>query len=234
MLRFLLLLACLFLAAVVLFAVVNRDRRPRIYFAAESGDTNALAHYLASGSNINDGVVCYIYGHRTAPLLHIAVESGQVGAVSFLLDHGANPNLRDSSGDTCLYRAIGVGESGADLQVVQLLLKAGADPNLRSGQFGWTPLMHATVLSCTNMARTLVAAGADVNAPAAGGATPLHYVENPDIARLLISAGANRSATCTWVRGYPPVTNVATPADTALAERRFDVLAVLTNEPLHR
>lgn len=231
--RIFLFLGCLFVAAIALFPIVHRDRRPRIYFAAESGDTNSLGQYLASGSNVNTPVVCYIYGHRTAPLLHIAARNGQTSAVDFLLKRGANPNLRDSSGSTCLYRVVGAGDG----PVFQMLLKAGADPNLRSSDYGWTPLILATVLSSTNMVRSLIAAGADVNLPDSGGATPLHYVESPDIARLLLSAGANPSATCmwVWVRGSLPVTNAAaTPADIALAEQRFSVLAVLTNEPLHR
>src|SRR5947208_822932 len=113
--RLLALLGALFFVALVLFAVVHRDRRPKIYFAAESGDTNAITRYLSSGSNVNDAIVCYIYGYRRATLLHIAASSGQADTVALLLRHGANPNLADSSGDTPLMRAIGRGESMEDL-----------------------------------------------------------------------------------------------------------------------
>src|SRR5690348_9407162 len=97
LLRSFVILGLLLVGAIVLFAIVHRDRRPRIYFAAETGDTNALAQYFALGSNVNDAVVCYVYGHRTAPLLHIAVWSGQSNAVDLILRIGADPNLRDYS-----------------------------------------------------------------------------------------------------------------------------------------
>jgi len=233
--RIFVLLGCLCVAAIILFAVVHRDRRPRIYFAVESGDTNSIAQYLALGSNVNDAVVCYVYGHRFAPLLGIAARSGQPNAVDFLLRNGANPNLPDSSGDAPLICAIRRGQNEVDLRTMQLLLRAGANPDVRSSsRYGWTPLIHAAVLRCTDMIRILVAAGADVNATDADGATPLHYADNAEVAQCLIAAGANRNASFTYVtpadQDHPfPVTNTVTPADSAVRDKRFDVLAVLTN-----
>lgn len=227
--RILVLLGGFFLAAVILFAVIHRDRRPRIYFAAESGDTNALAHYLSMGSNVNAAVVCYIYGHRTATLLHVAVSSGQADAVEFLLARGANSNVPDSSGNTPLMSVIGRGEHGDSLRVMQELLRGGADPNLRDfSSYGWTPLIHATVLDCTNMIRVLVDAGGDVNAPAADGSRPLHFVDHAEVARCLLDAGADPEITFTYI-SPGGLTNTMTPADVALREHRLDVLAVLTN-----
>src|SRR5579885_2269089 len=83
--RFFLFLVFLFVAVVVPFGIIHRDRRPQIYFAAEAGDTNALAKYLAQGSNVNTPITSYLYGGRTARLLTIASRKGQVGAVDFLL-----------------------------------------------------------------------------------------------------------------------------------------------------
>src|SRR5206468_78457 len=110
-------------------------------FAAEGGDTNALAQYLALDSNVNDPVVCYLYGHRYAPLLHVAARSEQPEAVAFLLKNGADPNLLDSSGDSPLLCVIGRGEGQAGVGILQMLLKAGADPNLKSRSGFWSPLI---------------------------------------------------------------------------------------------
>jgi ankyrin repeat protein len=230
--RTLVVVACLLALVAMAIPALFGDKRPRIYLAAERGDTNYIADYLASGSNVNAMIVSYKNGGRFAPALDAAIAGGQPDAVDFLLRKGAEPNKPDDCGDTPLIRAIGRGQSDTNLRIIKLLLNAGADPNLRSSSpYGWTPLIWATALSQPEMVRMLVAAGGNVNTPDSGGATPLHHAENAEVARLLLAAGANPSATCTWVRGYPPVTNQATPADMALENQRFDVLAVLTNRP---
>ncbi|MGZ4971386.1 MAG: ankyrin repeat domain-containing protein [Limisphaerales bacterium] len=213
-----LFLACLFVAAIVLFAVIHRDRRPRIYFAAESGDTNALAQYLALGSNVNTPVVCYIYGARTAPLLQIASGSGQPGAVDFLLKHGANPNLRDSMGDTPLLSVVGWKDE-AHLDALRILLKAGTDPEFKSSSGFWTPLICAADLGNAESVKCLLSAGADVHATNSVGLTALHYAENAEVAKLLIAAGARRTNRA-WTE---------TPAEAARRLGHLSALSVLTN-----
>ena len=55
--------------------------------------------------------------------------------------------------------------------MLQKLRKAGADPNLRSSNYGWTPLMLATVLSYTNTVGALISyLAAPWPAPDAAGA----------------------------------------------------------------
>src|SRR5262245_47993809 len=102
--RISLVFACLFLAAMILFVVVYRDRRARIYVAAGQGDTNAIARYLAKGSNVNATLNCYPFSEHFmhAPLLDAALENGQIETVGFLLKKGADPNLPDSRGNTPL------------------------------------------------------------------------------------------------------------------------------------
>jgi ankyrin repeat protein len=224
------ILLLLLAIAVILFVVVHRDRRPQIYFAVEEGDTNAIALHLTSGNNVNDPVVCYIYGGRRAPLLNIAAGNGQLDTVSFLLKKGANPNQPGWRGETPLTCAIGGSETGR-VQIVKILLKAGANPDLKSA-YGWTPLIHAATLREPEIVSVLLAAGARVDATDNDGATPLHYAGNAEVARLLIAAGADRNARLTYVdRG---ITNVVTPADSARKDGKFDVLAVITNTPVSK
>jgi ankyrin repeat protein len=201
----------------------------------ENGDTNAIAKYLASGSNVNATILSYPFGgNRNVPLLDIAVENGQLDTVGFLLKHGANPNQPDYSSETPLMWAIG--RSGNDvpverqMKVLKLLIASGADPNQRaSNQWGITPLMWAAEFGELEMAKTLLAAGADVNETNNIGATALHGAKNAEIARILIHAGADRNARMTFVD--QGVIHVVTPVDSAREDRRFDVLAVLTNAP---
>jgi len=65
-----------------------------------------------------------------------ACYSGAAEAVDLLLQHGANPNARDSSGDTPLHYAAC---NTPSLRVFQLLLEHKADPNVRNND-GKTPL----------------------------------------------------------------------------------------------
>ena len=223
LLKLFLILIGLIITIVILFAISLRERRPQIYFATENGDTNTIEQYLTSGSNVNEMIVCYPFGHRYAPLLDIAVEYGQLNAVKFLLKKGANLNLADSNGNTPLIQATwNVEKMGeTNLEILKTLLNAGADPNLKaSSEYGWTPLISAAELGQSEMVSILLTAGADVNATNNIGQTALHLAGNAEVAKLLISAGADSA-----IRAV----DGTTPTDMAIRNHRFDVLKVLTN-----
>jgi ankyrin repeat protein len=57
-----------------------------------------------------------------------------------LLEHGADPNIRDASGETPLHWAVGAGHA----DVEELLLEHGADPNAQDAA-GNTPLHVAAI-----------------------------------------------------------------------------------------
>lgn len=241
LLGILLALVCLTITAIIFFAIIFRDKRPQVYFAAAKGDTNYIGQYLASGGDVNRAVICYPAGHRYAPLLDVAVENGRLDTIDFLLKSGAKPNQPDSTGDTPLMWVIGrIGNHvplGMRVQILKMLLKAGADPNLKaSSEYNYAPLLEAASLGESQMVSILLAAGADVNATNKIGQTALHLANNAEAARLLIAAGANRDARYTYVmpadrERSASVTNVETPVESAVRKRRFDVLAVLTNGP---
>ena len=129
-------------------------------------------------------------------LLARMVQCGRPGLIRFVIDAvECDPSLaaRRFAGSTLLHYASGAG----CLEVVALLLRLGTDPNL-PGRGGHTPL-YCVANECASEAgpdvvRTLVRAGADVNAHSGvTRATALHmaarrgYVE---IARALLDCGA--------------------------------------------
>lgn len=198
-LRIYLALACLVMLAVLLFAIIFRDRRSTIYFATLKGDTNYIGYYLASGHDVNHQVICYRFGHRYASLLNVAVGNTQLETVDFLLKKGANPNQPDGQGDTPLMVAIAAGHPRDTEQVRNkvstMLLKAGADPNLRSSwNYNGTPLIKAASFGEAQIVNILLTAGADVNATNKIGQSVLHLARNAEVARLLIDAGADLAA----------------------------------------
>lgn len=209
---------------VICLAVFSfRDRRPNIFFAAESGDTNYIEKYLASGANLNNPVVCYRFGNRFSPLLNIAVSNAQSNTVAFLLQHGANPNLPDSQGETALMEAVSTGSATQDdsfLTITTMLLKAGADPNYKNALvYDYTPLSQASSLGRAKLVEILLAAGANVNATNSAGQTALHLAKSAEVAKLLVVAGADLSSRA----------NGETPAEAAGRDHRYDVLVVLSN-----
>ena len=79
--------------------------------------------------------------------------------------------------------------------MVRALLQAGADPNLRDTAVNrWTPLVHAIHKHQNQAARLLLEAGAEVEAPEGGGATPLIFASaygNAEMVRELLARGAD-------------------------------------------
>jgi ankyrin repeat protein len=214
--------------AALCFVLASCDFRSstdrRLYDALKDGDTNHLQQYLSLGGEIDRPM--RLAGDRieSAPLIDVAVEYGQTNVLGFLLRRGANPNRKDSGGDTPLVWAVGRSQAGvahdARVETVRALTVAGADPNLKSGaQSGWTPLIWAAELGETEMVKILLASGARVDAMNDEGLTALNFAANAEVARLLIAAGANPTAQA----------GGETPAQSAVRLGHFDALTVLTN-----
>jgi uncharacterized protein len=83
-------------------------------------------------------------------------------------------------------------------QAVAALLARGADPNATARNPMKVRALHAAAASgSVSIARRLVEAGADVDAPQEGGFTPLHEASSSgqlELARLLLEHGANVEA----------------------------------------
>ncbi|KDQ10756.1 hypothetical protein BOTBODRAFT_115319 [Botryobasidium botryosum FD-172 SS1] len=108
--------------------------------------------------------------------LHFASRDGRVSTVRVLLASGADPNIRDSSGQTALRRALG--NDDRRTEVVSSLLKAGADVDVED----------------TEAVSLLLQGAAILNVADDTGATLLHYTSrrsSPSVNRLLLDLGAD-------------------------------------------
>jgi ankyrin repeat protein len=125
-------------------------------------------------------------GARVAPLLR-AAEWGRPAALALLLRHGAAVDARDAEGRTALMLAVAMSAWG----------DAAQERHRAAGQ--------------------LLAAGARVDARDARERTPLHWAAlggDPELVRLLLEAGADRSRVDAWRR--TPLEAIDGPARDAL------------------
>ena len=114
-------------------------------------------------------------------VLHYAVDDrhGSVECVSKLLKHNANPNIKDSDGETPLHLAVRYSQGKVRLLKIDLLLKAGADVNAINDAHkdGLTPLHYAAIEisrhDCIDL--LLDASSINVNATDTFGKTALDY-----------------------------------------------------------
>lgn len=185
-----------------------------IFAAVLLGDVGTVERLLEGDSSL-----ATTSGLSEAPPLHVATDPD---VARQLIAHGAMLETIDSLGNTPLGSAISRSERGRS--VARLLIDEGAsaDPcqlaalgdtsrlsetisaNASAvsfeGEIGvnaiiGTPLHAASAAGETESVQLLLAHGADPNGRADMGQTPLHNTSSADVARLLVEAGADPSAT---------------------------------------
>ena len=171
-----------------------------LHYTWQRGKTEAIKVLIASGADINamdkDG---------QTPL-YLAAGHKSLESIKVLIAAGADINLRDKYGYTPLDTGL---RQGITSETAKALIAGGADVNSVSGMFKFTPLhlalSHAYLVPSTSLQelpslenaeilKALIYAGADINAKARDGKTPLHYaacINNVDITKILIEAGAD-------------------------------------------
>jgi ankyrin repeat protein len=128
--------------------------------------------------------------------LHVAALHGEVAVAQALIAAGADVNAKNSAGPFTPDNLWGVISSNNHQDPVSLLYVHGV--NQADMKNGYTPLdMAAFSVHYKAMVQLLVSKGADVNAQASSGATPLFWAvmrEQKDELQFLIDHGANVNA----------------------------------------
>lgn len=176
-----------------------------IMIALYHGKKDVVNELLASGIELN---------------VYEAAGTGQTQRLRELI--AADPSLvnsHSSDGFTPLGLAVFFGHP----ENVNALLEAGADVNLASREtMKVTPLASASAARQLEIARVLIAHGADVNARAANDFTPLHESAASgkiDFAKLLLEHGADLNARAS---------DGKTPLDYARAQNREEIVELLS------
>ncbi|QDY68614.1 ankyrin repeat domain-containing protein [Qingshengfaniella alkalisoli] len=167
----------------------------------KEADMIAIAELLlAHGADINDGMPeSDGSDHKLSALYGAIGHTNNMPLAKWLLEHGANPNDNES-----LYHATELGHHDG----LKLLIEHGADPK------GTNALLHALDYNDAQAVRLLLAAGANANEGVSvhPSGQPEHVIAalhqaarrmcDGAIARLLIDAGANPSASFFGVTPY--------------------------------
>jgi ankyrin repeat protein len=192
-------------AAVLLFALTQAASANYRWLVDEAyaGNAEGVLRQLEAGLDPNPPT-----GHEgRSPLLAAATE-GHAEIVEILLRHGADTEWRAADGERALVAATRTAYLGGRAETVRLLLDAGSPISSPDDPFGLTPLMRAARIGGdVAVVALLLERGADVRAPSHNGHTALHgAVEDahgPEIARMLIEAGAEIDAQRTKGRDAP-------------------------------
>ena len=183
---------------------------PVLYLALTHNNLEAGEILLAAGADPNAAfeyqvhtlVHNVVYEDRQTMLnfvvLNVGENVGQIdlAAVGILLEAGADPNVRNSSGNAAIHGA--TSRESHSLPLVEALLAAGADVNLRDAADN-TPLHLASGSNAgAAVIQALLSAGADLSARDGYGKTPLHdaadRARDPAVVDVLIAAGSDANA----------------------------------------
>lgn len=131
----------------------EKDINPKIYTAAETGDTQGVTTQLKSGASPN----IVALGGWT-PLM-IACANGHLDAARLLLDSGAEPDKKNAMGVGALHFAARYSFH----DIVKLLVDYGADVNITDMAERQTPLFQAALVGDKRTVEFLLEHGADPN-----------------------------------------------------------------------
>ena len=159
------------------------------YAARKECCTEVLQAIISHGGDVN------ATNKKNQMPLMLACWKRNEDAIHVLLNAGADLNIADASGDTCLHYAA---RNDCCTEVLQAIISHGGDVNATSIE-NVTPLMLACVKGNKDAINVLLNAGADPNIADADGDTCLHYTAWNDCCteaiQAIISHGGDVDAT---------------------------------------
>ena len=169
--------------------VINANGSTCLHFASRHGSSKeALQTIIDHGVNVN---ATNKKGHTA---LMMASEFGHLNGIHVLLKAGAQPNITDVYGNTCLHFPV---IQGRRIEVLEAIIDHGVDVNA-STKKGQTALMIATEKGNID-AINVLKAGADPNITNADGNTCLHlsilHGCRKEVVQMIIDHGAHVNAT---------------------------------------
>jgi len=209
------------LAALALLALAQpaaAQTTEALQLAVAQNNPVAIEAALRAGSDPNADT-------ENGSMLGLAALMGKAQAVRVLLAHGADPARRGANGGNALNAAffavnggqlLGRGDRpdparrAEGVEIVRLIAarKVGLDNPVKIATTNMTPLMQAAQAGALDLVQILLDAGANPNAPNAGGYTALDYAADrapvwcelpqdrrADVVRALLAKGARRDHT---------------------------------------
>ncbi|KAI9477612.1 palmitoyltransferase akr1 [Coemansia sp. RSA 989] len=170
---------------------------------AVDGRGNSILHVAVLGGFID--VVQYLVEERganvniaskeyDAPPLFWAIFHHRINVLVYLLDNGADPTMRDSTGNSVLHAAVHSGSLPALAYLLSTQLSALGSSVDVEDSYKMTPLMWACYQSKQEMAELLLNMGASVNCQDQSGKSPLHFAlmsSLPSLKIILLAKGAD-------------------------------------------
>lgn len=152
-----------------------------IFDAAAFGRVTRLQELLAA-----DPSRANAFSEDGFTALHLAVYAGQEETARVLIKGGADVNVR-STGSIARVPPLGTAAFVRSVRLARLLLDAGADVN-GQGAEGFTALHSAAQNGDVELARELLARGADAELRTATGKIPADLAANEELRGLLVEA----------------------------------------------
>ena len=147
-----------------------RNRKEALYKGAVRGNIGAVKLLLMNNAEVNYSICTDDANQREERLFHVAARYDHVELLHFLFAIGGWLNLRDSSGQTPLDKAIQAGS----LAAVCFFIDSGECAVNADDYFGNTPLHHAAKRGRLDVLELLLLHGADAASINNLGQTPLH------------------------------------------------------------